>query len=146
MTVSNALDQHPLGREPLREPVVVRSSRQIGTLDWRQALGLGLIALGALAVIIAWFGVSGTLDPAEQMPYISSGGFGGAALIAVGITLLSAYEHARDRAALEQVLDRLDMIEQDIDGIRRGTLMLSPDETSTTNGRTARMARARRQS
>ena len=67
-------------------------------------------------------------------------------LIAVGITLLSAYEHARDRAALEQVLDRLDMIEQDIDGIRRGTLMLSPDETSTTNGRTARMARARRQS
>ena len=61
-----------------------------------------------VAVIIGWFGVSGTLEPGEQMPYISSGGFGGAALIAIGVTLIVSYEHVRDRDALRQVLDELE--------------------------------------
>lgn len=80
----------------------------LASLDWRQAVGGGLIVLGMLAIVISWFGVSGTLDPGEQMPYISSGGFGGSALIAIGVTLLISFEHSRDRDALAQVLDELD--------------------------------------
>ena len=83
---------------------------QRGALDWRQAIGGALVGLGFIATIVAWYGVSGTLDPGEQMPYISSGGFGGAALIALGVTLLVGFEHARDRAALRDVLHELDAV------------------------------------
>jgi hypothetical protein len=99
---------------PVR-PVAGRGSLQ--SLDWRQALGGALIVLGMLAIIISWFGVSGTLDPGEQMPYISSGGFGGSALIAIGVTLLISFEHSRDRDALAQVLDELDDVRRRLDAI-----------------------------
>lgn len=112
-SLSQELEAHPL-RGLASISASPSGPRQIGSLDWRQALGIGLIALGILAVIVAWYGISGTLDPGKQMPYISSGGFGGAAMIAVGLTLLSSFEHARDRAALEVVLDRLDEIDQRI--------------------------------
>lgn len=109
-SVSRELEAHPL-RGLASISTTPRASRQVGSLDWRQALGIGLIVLGAISIVVAWYGVSGTLDPGKQMPYISSGGFGGAVLIAVGVTLLSSFEHARDRAALEVILDRLDAID-----------------------------------
>ncbi|MFP5580095.1 MAG: hypothetical protein ACLGIZ_17935, partial [Acidimicrobiia bacterium] len=86
-----SFDVHPLGtleaeptptsRRVPAEPVArnaIRSSvpGSLQSLDWRQAAGGALVVLGMLGIIIAWFGVSGTLDPGEQMPYISSGGFG----------------------------------------------------------------------
>jgi hypothetical protein len=133
-----SLDGHPLGTlrvEPTPTPTSAASRRtadqpafgasrvlvrraaagSLHSLDWRQAVGGGLVVLGMLGIIIAWFGVSGTLDPGEQMPYISSGGFGGAALIAVGVTLLISFEHSRDRDALAQVLDELDELRQRLD-------------------------------
>lgn len=105
--------------EPTARPARgdVRSSvpGSLQSLDWRQAVGGALVILGMLGIIIAWFGVSGTLDPGEQMPYISSGGFGGAALIAVGVTMLISFEHTRDRDALAQVLDELDELRHRLD-------------------------------
>ena len=130
----DSFDSHPLGTletepapiarrraadEPAARarPVPLRSSAagSLQSLDWRQAVGGALVVLGMLGIIIAWFGVSGTLDPGEQMPYISSGGFGGAALIAVGVTLLISFEHTRDREALAQVLDELDDLRRQLD-------------------------------
>lgn len=114
-----ALEEHPLSVAPLSSDAsperrsVIRGS--VPALDWRQALGAALAVIGMIAIIIAWFGVSGTLDPGEQMPYISSGGFGGAALIAIGVTLYMANEHARDRDALRQVLDELDELRTQIE-------------------------------
>jgi len=120
MTTSD-LDEHPLrstGSEPDHR-AAARTARWrpsgAGRLDWRQALGGALVAVGAVAIIIAWWGISGTLDPGKQMPYLGSGGIGGAALIALGVTLLISYEHVRDRAALAEVLDRLDDLEARLD-------------------------------
>lgn len=111
------LGEHPLaaaGRaDPTARAAIARS------LDWRQAVGGALIVLGVVAVLIGWYGVSGTLDPAEQLPYISSGGFGGAALIAVGVTLLVAFEHARDREALGLILDELDVLSTRLEELER---------------------------
>ena len=45
------------------------------------------IALGALALLLGWIGVSGTVYPAEQLPYIISGGLLGVCLIGVGAML-----------------------------------------------------------
>jgi hypothetical protein len=55
---------------------------------WDRLGGWLLIAVGALAVIIGWIGVSGVAYTSEQMPYIVSGGLGGLALIGTGATLL----------------------------------------------------------
>lgn len=131
-----SFESHPLGglHEPAGEAVPVRGvepaaaparrplapAGSLQSLDWRQAVGGALVVLGMLAIVIAWFGVSGTLDPGEQMPYISSGGFGGAALIAIGVTLLISFEHSRDRDALAQVLDELDELRHRLDEQARG--------------------------
>lgn len=125
----SSLDEHPLtslGRDDpdptapaaaprIRAVTPVRGSLQ--SLDWRQAVGGAFVVLGMIAIVIAWFGVSGTLDPGEQMPYISSGGFGGAALIAIGVTLLISFEHTRDRDALAQVLSELDELRERLDEV-----------------------------
>ncbi len=100
-----------------RRPPERRTLGALNALDWRQAVGGGLVGLGMLGIVVAWFGVSGTLDPGEQMPYISSGGFGGSALIAIGVTLLVSFEHIRDREALRDVLDELDELRHRLDAV-----------------------------
>lgn len=125
---SDEIDHHPLqsgvmdpdhGVEPsVRRRPERASLGALNTLDWRQAVGGGLIGLGMLGIVVAWFGVSGTLDPGKQMPYISSGGFGGSALIAIGVTLLVSFEHIRDREALADVLDELDELRHRLDAVQ----------------------------
>jgi hypothetical protein len=106
--VSDAvLEHHPLA--PIRQVVGG------GRLPWRQVVGWLLMIGGAIAVLVAWHGISGTVDPGEQMPYLASGGLGGAAAIAIGAVLLIACEHARDRAALGLVLQRIDELERRLD-------------------------------
>lgn len=130
------LRSHGLLERGLRSPAPAPQ----GTLDWRQAAGGALVGLGFIAIIVAWYGVSGTLDPGEQMPYISSGGFGGAALIALGVTLLVGFEHARDRAALRDVLDELDAVRADLASLARD--LPQPRPARSTNGTAPKTTRA----
>jgi len=55
---------------------------------WDRIGGWALIALGGLALLLGWVGVSGTPLPSEQIPYVVSGGLAGLAFIGVGATLL----------------------------------------------------------
>lgn len=71
---------------------------------WLQVAGVLCLALGAIAVIVGWFGVSGTEDVWRQMPYFVSGGIGGTCLISVGVLSLLAYEHRQDRAYVADLL------------------------------------------
>ena len=91
-----------------------------GRPPWRQVVGWLLMIGGAIAVLVAWYGISGTVDPGEQMPYLASGGLGGAAAIGVGAVLVVACEHARDRAALGLVLQRIDELERRLDTLVPG--------------------------
>lgn len=62
---------------------------------------------GGVVLIIGWLGVSGTAYPAEQLPYLISGGIGGLFLLGVSTALwLSADLHDEWR--------KLDRIEQAI--------------------------------
>lgn len=113
---NDLLGQHPLELNGVDHGSSSTAGRRtpsvFNQLDWRQALGGALVGIGVLAIIIAWWLVSGTPYPGEQMPPIASGGLGGAALIAVGVTLLNAFEHVKDRDALREVLDRVDDLER----------------------------------
>lgn len=43
---------------------------------------------GGVVLLVGWFGLSGTAFPAEQLPYLMSGGIGGLFLLGVGAVLL----------------------------------------------------------
>ena len=55
--------------------------------QWDRVGAWVLIAVGALVLLLGWIGVSGTAYPAEQIPYIVSGGILGVFLLGTGATL-----------------------------------------------------------
>lgn len=124
----------------------------LNNLDWRQALGAALMAGGALAIAVAWWQISGTPNPGEQMPPFASGGLGGAAAIAIGVLLLNSFEHKEDREALHDLLDRIDQLEARalgnhehvIDEVRQLTQMIEERDGSAKAGSNARSRPPRR--
>ena len=56
-------------------------------LQWDRVGAWVCIALGGIALLIGWIGISGTAYPAEQLPYILSGGLFGLSMIMVGTGL-----------------------------------------------------------
>ena len=64
------------------------------------------IAAGVVTLIIGWVGAAATEYPAEQLPFIISGGVGGALLVALGCTLLISAD-MRDEW---QKLDRIEKV------------------------------------
>lgn len=83
----------------------------VNNLDWRQSVGIGLATFGALALILGWYGVSGTTNTAQQLSYFISGGLGGAGMLFGGMAFLNSYEHSADRETLKRLNGRLDRLE-----------------------------------
>lgn len=101
----------------------------------RPYLGWILIGLGALALVIGYFGVSREILVARQVPYFASGGLLGVSLVFIGgIALLiddlrdadERVEHA-ERVAQE----RLDHIESAVAELR-DVLLAHPDAPTRT--------------
>jgi hypothetical protein len=61
-------------------------------------------------------------------------------LIALGVTLLVGFEHARDRAALRDVLDELDAVRADLASLDRALQQAQP--APSTNGTATKTTRA----
>lgn len=59
------------------------------------AAGVILMPVGLVAVLVGWFGASGTTDFSSQVPYLLSGGVLGLGLTIVGATLFLRYSLAR---------------------------------------------------
>jgi hypothetical protein len=89
----------------------------------RQLLGAVLAALGVLALILGWWGVSGTALTAKQIPYVVSGGLTGTCLL-----VLAAAAFASDDVGRR--LDRLDEVERKVDQLYR----LLTEEMAVTEG------------
>lgn len=88
-----------------------QGSATLNNLDWRQAAGVLLLALGAIVLLLGWYGVSGTTNVAQQLSYFISGGLGGAGMVAAGLALVISYEHVADRRTLSRLEERLDRLE-----------------------------------
>lgn len=56
--------------------------------NWDRVAGWCLIAAGCVVLFLGWRGVSEQVFPAAQLPYIASGGVGGAVIVGIGATLL----------------------------------------------------------
>jgi hypothetical protein len=79
--------------------------------QWDRVAAWIAVAFGALLLFIGWLGVSDSVLPAEQLPYIISGGLGGIALVGIGAMLwLSAdlRDEWTELHALARQLERAD--------------------------------------
>lgn len=84
-------------------------------MDWKlfvranldRVVGWGLIAGGAVALLVGWLGASRTPLPSEQIPYIVSGGLGGLILVGVGTTLLISADLSDEWRKLDEIRDEL---------------------------------------
>jgi hypothetical protein len=54
--------------------------------QWDRAIGLAATALGAIALLLGWLGARDSLYPAQQIPFLLSGGLVGLFLLGVGCT------------------------------------------------------------
>jgi hypothetical protein len=94
-----------------RAPEATRSNRmELGRwlrVEWDRAAAVGCVVVAALMLLIGWFRMSGTPYPAEQLPFILSGGIGGVFLIGIGATLWLS-------ADLRDEWRKLDRLEEEI--------------------------------
>jgi hypothetical protein len=86
-------------------------------LQWDRAGAWLCVAIGAVVLVLGWVGMSGTAYPAEQMPFMISGGVGGVFLLGLGAMLWLS-------ADLRDEWQKLDRIEKAIR--ERGTLHVQP--------------------
>jgi hypothetical protein len=98
--------------------------------DPRVVLAIVAALVGGAAVLFGYIGISGTLDPGKQMPYLISGGVGGLFLLGLGAALLFSSDLGALRTDLREINDRLDTMAEDI-----GRLTSLVEETQARRGR-----------
>ena len=96
-------------RQTQARPALIQISPDIVERLRDPRLVLALVAgiAGAVAVFIGYFGVSGTLDPAQQLPYLVSGGVGGLFLLGLAATLLFSTDFSATRNELRQLREEI---------------------------------------
>lgn len=96
----------------------MRNLARLIRTQWDRAGALALVAVGLLALLLGWIGMSGAVLTYEQLPYILSGGLFGLSMIMVGTGLwLSAdmRDEWRRIDQLEETLGAHDRAETDQD-------------------------------
>jgi hypothetical protein len=74
----------------------------------RPLTGWLLALLGAVALFLAWYGVSGTPVLAKQVPYVVSGGLTGVALVVLAAAFLATEDVRRQLTSLRDVERKVD--------------------------------------
>ena len=107
--------------------------------DPRLPLALVAGVVGAVALLIGYFGVSGTLDPAKQLPYLISGGVGGLFLLGVAAALLFSADLGATRADIGRLSDQVRELSEQVAELQ-STLDTAP---APSRARTSSGARKR---
>ena len=79
---------------------------------WRATVGWLCIAAGALAVLAAWYQVRDLPDVALQIPYLVSGGLGGALFMGLGGALLLSQDFRDDKETIRDLATKVDELEE----------------------------------
>ena len=78
---------------------------------WRAVLAWILMAAGGLAILVAWYQVRDLPEVFLQMPYLISGGVGGAVLIGLGAALLITQDFRDDKQRLSSLEQKIAELE-----------------------------------
>lgn len=73
--------------------------------QWDRVSAWVLVALGGLALVLGWVGVTGTPYTFEQIPYVISGGLGGIFLLGVGAMLWISADLRDEWRKLDRLLE-----------------------------------------
>ena len=73
--------------------------------EWDRVGAWLCVAAGAVALVVGYFGVSGTLETGKQLPYVVSGGMGALFLLGLG-ALLWVSADLRDEWRKLDAIDR----------------------------------------
>lgn len=76
----------------------------------RPVFGWVLAALGALALFLGWYGVSGESLTSKQLPYLVSGGLTGIALVVVASVFLATEDVRRQLSRVDELHRKVDDI------------------------------------
>jgi hypothetical protein len=74
----------------------------------RPYVGWILAGLGALALFLGWWGVSGQSLTAKQLPYLVSGGLTGIALVIIAAVFLATDDVRRQMVRLDEIERKVD--------------------------------------
>jgi|SRR5437660_1240755 len=85
----------------------------------RPVVGWVLIGLGALAILVGYFGISDRVLVAEQLPYLISGGIGGMALVIIGGVMLATQDVRRDADRLDDFERTMTEMQRRVDDLHR---------------------------
>lgn len=72
-----------------------------------RAIAIGLAVAGLIAIGVGWLGVSDAVLPAQQIPYLASGGLIGLFLLGAGATLWLSADLRDEWRKLDEVADEL---------------------------------------
>ncbi|HZQ79906.1 MAG TPA: hypothetical protein VFE55_21435 [Acidimicrobiia bacterium] len=81
---------------------------QLLRAQWDRVLGVVMSIAGVGALVIGWLGASRSGFPAEQIPYILSGGLLGLCLVAIGTTLWLSADLRDEWRKLDDLDERLE--------------------------------------
>jgi hypothetical protein len=129
----------PVNQRSLAERLARLRRRTGFTVTDRTLLVLGsvLLPLGAVFVLLGWYGASHTTRVFEEIPYLISGGLFGIVLSIAGGFCYFGYFLARILATSREMLDAMLRIEERLDAV-------APPSTAPAGGRSAqRPLRAR---
>jgi hypothetical protein len=108
--------------------------------QWDRAIGLAAVIAGAAALAGGWIGASGTVYPAQQIPFLMSGGLFGIFLLGVGCTAWISADLRDEWRKLDQLDETLRSNNITLTGAADGAIRLSdhPDPAAavTSGGRT----------
>ena len=76
-------------------------------LQWDRVAAWVCVAGGAVALIVGWVGVSTTAFPAEQIPYVISGGIGGIFFLGLAAILWLSADLRDEWTKLDRIEDVL---------------------------------------
>ena len=76
----------------------------------RFLLPWALLAAGALALFLGWYGVSGTAVTAKQVPYLVSGGLVGVVLVVLAAALFAAQDIRQRLARFEDLESKVGLL------------------------------------
>ena len=74
----------------------------------RPVFGWILAGLGALALFLGWYGVSGESLTAKQLPYLVSGGLTGIALVVIASVFLATEDVRRQLSRVDELHRKVD--------------------------------------
>jgi len=115
----------------------------IARAQWDRAIAIIAALVALLALVFGWIGVASTEYPAEQVPYVVSGGIFGIMLVALAATLWISADMRDEWRKLDEVSSKLDEVKQGLRSVDR-RVPASDDGTEEMAGNGA--ARSRRAS